>query len=84
MYFSEEQKESFKDPKVYLQYRKGLEDTFWRAFADQIADSESSRKMRGNFIELMRKRLVNIPDLLHQLVPDFPPHCRRLTPGPGQ
>jgi cation diffusion facilitator CzcD-associated flavoprotein CzcO len=31
----------------------------------------------------MRKRLVENPELLEKIVPDFPPHCRRLTPGPG-
>ena len=67
MYFSEEQKESLKDPKVYLEYRKKLEDTFWRAFAAQIADSDVSNKTRDNFIELMRKRLVDDPSLLNQL-----------------
>lgn len=34
-------------------------------------------------MELMRKRLGDKPELLDQLIPDFPPHCRRLTPGPG-
>ena len=54
------------------------------AFADQIADSDSSKQMRGKFIELMRRRLVDDPELLDKMVPDFPPHCRRLTPGPGE
>jgi cation diffusion facilitator CzcD-associated flavoprotein CzcO len=31
----------------------------------------------------MKKRLVDDPSLLEKLTPDFPPHCRRLTPGPG-
>lgn len=83
MYISEEQKKSFEDPEAYLVYRKGLEGTFWRAFAAQIADSEESRNSRDNFIELMKRRLVDEPSLVHKLVPDFPPHCRRLTPGPG-
>lgn len=83
MYISEEQKQSFKDPDTYLQYRKGLEGTFWKAFSAQIADSETTKATTENFTELMRKRLVDDPSLLEKLVPDFPPHCRRLTPGPG-
>ena len=31
----------------------------------------------------MKKRLVDEPSLLDKVTPDFPPHCRRLTPGPG-
>jgi cation diffusion facilitator CzcD-associated flavoprotein CzcO len=31
----------------------------------------------------MAKRLEAKPELLEQIVPDFSPHCRRLTPGPG-
>ena len=31
----------------------------------------------------MRERLKNKPELLNQLLPDFSPNCRRLTPGPG-
>lgn len=84
IYISDEQKESFKDPKVYLQWRKELEDTFWRAYGHQIADFESSRNMRSQFTELMRNRLGEDPALLEKLVQDFPPHCRRLTPGPGR
>lgn len=83
MYISEDQKQSFNDPEVYLAYRKGLEGTFWRAFEAQIADSAVSSRSREDFTELMRRRLVDNPSLLEKLVPDFPPHCRRLTPGPG-
>ena len=31
----------------------------------------------------MKRRLTDDPGLIDKLVPDFPPHCRRLTPGPG-
>ncbi|KAJ5321431.1 hypothetical protein N7476_004433 [Penicillium atrosanguineum] len=35
------------------------------------------------FVENMKRRLRNKPELLDDLVPSFPPACRRLTPGPG-
>ncbi|KAJ5632755.1 hypothetical protein N7490_009094 [Penicillium lividum] len=35
------------------------------------------------FTENMKRRLAKKPELLDELVPDFPPTCRRLTPGPG-
>ncbi|KAK5676000.1 hypothetical protein LTS10_011289 [Elasticomyces elasticus] len=83
MYFTLEQLEAFKDPREHLKYRKELEGKFWRNFEAQLADSEVSKTAASAFMELMRKRLVGRPDLLDKLVPDFPPHCRRLTPGPG-
>nr|OQO22108.1 hypothetical protein B0A51_12557 [Rachicladosporium sp. CCFEE 5018] len=79
----QDQRETFEDPAVYLEYRKKKEGSFWRAFGAQLAGSESSKTARENFIELMRKRSVADPSLIDKLIPDFPPHCRRLTPGPG-
>ena len=60
-----------------------MEDPLWRAFPAQFADSAASTNIKEKFTELMKKRLVDDPSLLNKLVPDFPPHCRRLTPGPG-
>jgi len=31
----------------------------------------------------MQTRLENKPELLDQIIPEFSPNCRRLTPGPG-
>ena len=83
MYYSPELLETFKDPVAYLKYRKDAEDGFWRNFGAQLADSDASRNSAQAFTDLMKKRLGEKPELLAQLVPDFPPHCRRLTPGPG-
>jgi cation diffusion facilitator CzcD-associated flavoprotein CzcO len=33
--------------------------------------------------ETMTRRLAKKPELLDQILPSFPPGCRRLTPGPG-
>jgi hypothetical protein len=35
------------------------------------------------FTENMKKRLEKKPSLIPELMPSFPPVCRRLTPGPG-
>ncbi|KAK5126219.1 hypothetical protein LTR08_004772 [Meristemomyces frigidus] len=83
MYYTPEQLETFKDPVAFLKYRKDAEDGFWRNFAAQLADSEASKSSTKTFTDLMKKRLGDRPEMLAQLVPDFPPHCRRLTPGPG-
>lgn len=83
MLYTPEQLEEFKDPAKYLEYRKKLEGSFWRNYGAQLADSETSKKAVETFKELMKTRLADRTDLLAKLVPDFPPHCRRLTPGPG-
>lgn len=85
MYISQEKREAYKNEETYVQYRKRLEDGFYRTFAGVIADSETSKNLPDKFTKLMETRLENAgrPDLLPKLVPDFPPHCRRLTPGPG-
>ena len=35
------------------------------------------------FLQNMKRRLANKPELIGELIPTFPPACRRLTPGPG-
>lgn len=80
---TEEKKKSFEDPKEYLAFRKELEDKYWRRFGAFFRNSSENIDLREKFIEIMQKRLVNKPELLEHIVPDFSPNCRRLTPGPG-
>ncbi|KAG9770432.1 FAD/NAD(P)-binding domain-containing protein, partial [Aureobasidium melanogenum] len=82
-YYTPEELESFKDDETYLKYRKGMEAKYWRRFASTFRGSQENAEMRDTFIEIMRKRLAKKPELLDNLVPDFNPNCRRLTPGPG-
>lgn len=35
------------------------------------------------FLQNMKRRLEGKPELADELIPSFPPACRRLTPGPG-
>lgn len=81
--YSAEQRKEFEDPKKYLAFRKDLEDKIWRRFEAQVRDSDVTKKATAHFKEMMRNRLAERPDIFEQIVPDFPPHCRRLTPGPG-
>lgn len=83
MLFSNQQLNSFKNPATYLDFRKELEDRFFRDFDSQLIGTKTSEQARHSFIETIKKRIGDKPELLEKLVPDFPPHCRRLTPGPG-
>lgn len=83
MPFTSEQLEAFKHPATYLKYRKALESNFFRGFEAQLKDSETSQNAKRNFLASMEQRLDGDKDLMAKLVPEFPPNCRRLTPGPG-
>ncbi|KAI1480393.1 FAD/NAD(P)-binding domain-containing protein [Daldinia eschscholtzii] len=80
---SPELRESFKDPKEYVKWRKELESKYWRGFSSWLKGSELNEKSREEFAELMRKRVARKPELIDRIIPDFSPHCRRLTPGPN-
>ena len=82
-YFTPEKLESFNDPANYLKFRKEVEDKYWRRFPAQIRGSKESKELRDEFTRTMAKRLERRPELLDSIKPDFSPHCRRLTPGPG-
>ncbi|KAM7203144.1 hypothetical protein V8F20_004086 [Naviculisporaceae sp. PSN 640] len=82
--YTDAQKDLFSsDPDAYLQFRKNLEDKYWRRFSSFFRGTKENLELREKFTEIMRQRLAKKPELLEQLVPDFSPNCRRLTPGPG-
>jgi cation diffusion facilitator CzcD-associated flavoprotein CzcO len=81
--YPEEQRESFNDPETYQKFRKELESKYWRRFRSILKGSEENEVMRDTFIAIMKKRTERNPELIAGLIPDFAPHCRRLTPGPG-
>ncbi|KAK7996419.1 hypothetical protein PG989_004459 [Apiospora arundinis] len=79
-----ELKERFAaDPAAYTAWRKAFEDKYWRGFETWLRNSDRNNDARVTLTESMRLRLQHRPELLERLVPDFSPHCRRLTPGPG-
>jgi len=82
-YFAAELLKSFEDPDTYHKWRKELESKFYKRFATIFKDTKENTKLREEFIKLMASRLQKKPELLDQLIPDFSPNCRRLTPGPG-
>jgi cation diffusion facilitator CzcD-associated flavoprotein CzcO len=80
----EELKKTFKnDPQAYLTYRKTIEDKYWRNFPAFLRGSELNANLTAASTKLMKERLSKNLQLAEELIPDFPPNCRRLTPGPG-
>ncbi|KAL2798855.1 flavin-binding monooxygenase [Aspergillus keveii] len=82
--YTDEERAAWKhDRESYISYRKSIETefqglcmAFYREFPQQVA-------MRELFAEEMRRRLQGRPDLVAEMIPDFAPLCKRLTPGPG-
>ena len=74
---------SFEDPKIYYEFRKELESKFYRRFGTLFKSGKENEALAVEFRRLMAQRLIKKPELLDDIVPDFSPHCRRLTPGPG-
>jgi cation diffusion facilitator CzcD-associated flavoprotein CzcO len=82
-YFSHELLKSFEDPDTYYKFRKELEGKFYLQFSALFKDTKDNKNLEDNFRKLMAERLQRKPELLEQIIPDFAPLCRRLTPGPG-
>ncbi|TQN67988.1 FAD-binding monooxygenase moxY [Colletotrichum shisoi] len=80
----EDLRETFrKDPGAYLRYRKENEAKYFRHFTGWLKGSAENDEAREKFRKFMNDRLTKKPELIDALIPDFSPHCRRLTPGPG-
>lgn len=83
VFFTEEQLKSFEDDSKYHEFRTGLESKFYRNFFRIFGDNELHHESRKEIIAAMTKKMEKHPEMLKRLLPDFPPFCRRPTPGPG-
>ncbi|BCR89696.1 flavin-containing monooxygenase [Aspergillus chevalieri] len=82
--FSPEEIEEFKkDHQKYQRFRKGVELELQSVHGATITGTPEQVGARGIFLENMKRRLAGNPALIDDLIPSFPPVCRRLTPGPG-
>ncbi|KAL4814647.1 hypothetical protein BDW67DRAFT_192052 [Aspergillus spinulosporus] len=78
-----EQIESFNDPDTYLKYRKSIEQGYFSRFGAIFRNSPININLRETWTKLMLSRIKDKPELADKIIPDFPPNCRRPTPGPG-
>ncbi|KAG5656909.1 hypothetical protein KAF25_011078 [Fusarium avenaceum] len=82
--YDEEQKKAWKnDPQAYIAYRKQLEFRLQGSHQISYRGSPRHNQARSSYEAYMRQRLKTKPEILDALLPDFPPLCKRLTPGPG-
>lgn len=84
-YYSEEEKKKFReDPQHHLEYRQGLEGAANMLFDMFIANSETSIQAEVLMRKEMHRRIgEGHEELKAKLIPDWPPGCRRITPGDG-
>lgn len=81
--FTEEQKARFKsDPEYHLQFRKKIEaEINWMADLFSVG-SDMQKQVHQMMTEQMKLRLgPGQEELAAKLIPQWPPGCRRLTPG---
>lgn len=82
--YTEDEKQAWRnDPASYIQYRKELEFRMQTLYSKSQRNSDLQTNSRAQYKADMERRLKDKPELLSLLLPDFPPLCKRLTPGPG-
>ena len=82
--YREDEKQAWRnDTASYMQYRKELELEMQTLYAKSQRNSQLQNSARAQYQADMQQRLRDKPELLKKLLPDFPPLCKRLTPGPG-
>ncbi|KAM5341974.1 hypothetical protein ACJ41O_015005 [Fusarium nematophilum] len=72
-----------KNPDEYIAYRRTIDNILHRPVEALYQDTEGTAVFTEMCKEHMKVKLAKKPEIYDQLVPDFPPGCRRLTPGPG-
>lgn len=82
--YSEDERQKWReDPSSYTKYRKELEIEMQTLYAKSQKGSSLQNEARVQYKADMERRLKDKPELLKHLLPDYPPLCKRLTPGPG-
>ncbi|KAK5308891.1 hypothetical protein LTR93_012328, partial [Exophiala xenobiotica] len=82
--FTAEQIEEFKtNHQSYQQFRKDIEIELQSNHKIVVKGSTEQIIALELFTQEMQRRLSQKPALIENLLPSFPPVCRRLTPGPG-
>ncbi|OAG37828.1 hypothetical protein AYO21_07934 [Fonsecaea monophora] len=72
-----------KDPQAYLEWRTKIEKMVNAAALITLHDSPVQKEFMTINREAMANKLAKKPHIMEALEPNWPPGCRRLTPGPG-
>ncbi|THH13677.1 hypothetical protein EW146_g6564 [Bondarzewia mesenterica] len=81
--FTDEEKESFKDPEYYKRFRHEVESDLNSVHGVSQRGSDMQKAAAAAFKSAMVQKLAKKPEIAGYIVPSFDVSCRRLTPGPG-
>ncbi|KAJ6609350.1 hypothetical protein B0H10DRAFT_1813845 [Mycena sp. CBHHK59/15] len=81
--FTDKDKEQFKDPAFYKEFRRDLESDLNSSHVATLRGHPVQEAGRVAFKADMIQRLQKKPWIAEHIIPDFAVGCRRLTPGPG-
>jgi hypothetical protein len=79
----EELAEWMENPAKYLEYRHKIERSVNGSALITVFGTPTQNEFKLINQEAMRKKLEKKPEIMEALEPNWPPGCRRLTPGPG-
>ncbi|KIW17966.1 hypothetical protein PV08_05161 [Exophiala spinifera] len=81
---TQEELDLFKrDPQAYKAFRSKIEIMVNAAALVTLFGTSAQKQFKEVNREAMRKKLEKKPEVMEALEPNWPPGCRRLTPGPG-
>ncbi|KAI0275485.1 hypothetical protein BC834DRAFT_52296 [Gloeopeniophorella convolvens] len=81
--FTDEDREKFKDPAYYKEFRRAVESDLNSVSQATRRGSELQKIAAALFKAEMEKKVAARPELADKIIPQFSVCCRRLTPGPG-
>ncbi|KAL6229532.1 hypothetical protein BDW75DRAFT_249591 [Aspergillus navahoensis] len=79
----EELHEFANTPGAYHAFRHRIEGDINQAPHAVFVGTKAQKEMHKMTLESMQERLRAKPEIAKALVPQWPPGCKRLTPGPG-
>ncbi|KAH7339230.1 hypothetical protein BKA66DRAFT_435055 [Pyrenochaeta sp. MPI-SDFR-AT-0127] len=82
-YTAEERKAFAEDPHKYKEYRHMVEGVMNKSQLSTFLGTDAQKKLWIDADAFMKRKLAKKPEIYEALIPNFPPGCRRLTPGPG-
>jgi cation diffusion facilitator CzcD-associated flavoprotein CzcO len=85
VYTEEEKKKFAENPSVYMDYRRKIESGLNESQLVTFRGTEIQKQFWKLCQDSMQEKLKKKPEVFESMCPqdNYPPGCRRLTPGPG-
>ncbi|RSL94534.1 hypothetical protein CDV31_014277 [Fusarium ambrosium] len=82
-YTAAERMDFANNPQTYMEYRHLVEGVMNKGQLSTFLGTDIQKQFWKESDAFMRRKLEEKPEIYKSLIPNFPPGCRRLTPGPG-